>query len=380
MTSASGEADDLIFCNEGDEPEPDHGSAALDPWKILIVDDDPEVHAITRVVLSDVTFDDRPLVFYSAHSGAEARTQAMAHPDLAAVLLDVVMETDDAGLRVVRFIRDELKNRQVRIILRTGQPGQAPERQVIVTYDINDYKAKSELTAQKLFTATIAALRSYQHISLVERNRRDLERIADVSARLLEERSLTRYLDRALVEFEALFNPADGLCLGARGGGLGRLDGEPMVMAGTGRFRGLVGTALAECLPASLAQTAEGRFFTPATPIGPDDTVVALGMSEHARLVLVAPNHRSLDETDRRLLEIFIAKVAAGFDKVFLLDQLARAQKATLYALGKLAEYKDEVTGDHVRRVERWSELIARELQTRGEFPALIDEPLCEQM
>jgi len=42
------------------------------------------------------------------------------------VLLDVIMETDQAGLDLVEFIRDTLKNETVRIILRTGQPGQAP--------------------------------------------------------------------------------------------------------------------------------------------------------------------------------------------------------------------------------------------------------------
>ena len=84
--------------------------------------------------------------------------------DVAAVLLDVIMETDVAGLDLVEYIRNELKNETVRIILRTGQPGQAPERRVIVDYDINDYKAKTELTADKLFTTLTAALRGFQQL------------------------------------------------------------------------------------------------------------------------------------------------------------------------------------------------------------------------
>ncbi|MDR1162850.1 MAG: response regulator, partial [Candidatus Accumulibacter sp.] len=130
-------------------------------WKLMIVDDEPEVHTITRLALSGFAFEGRGLEFLSAYSGAEAKTLMAAHPDTAMVFLDVVMESEDAGLDVVRHIRDTLGNTMTRIILRTGQPGQAPERQVILEYDINDYKTKTELTAQKLFTSVVAGLRAY---------------------------------------------------------------------------------------------------------------------------------------------------------------------------------------------------------------------------
>ncbi|MEH2262090.1 sensor histidine kinase [Nostoc sp.] len=78
------------------------------------------------------------------------------------------METNDAGLRVVKYIREELKNQIVRVILRTGQPGDAPEESVILNYDINDYKLKVELTRQKLITSAIAALRSYRDLTTIE--------------------------------------------------------------------------------------------------------------------------------------------------------------------------------------------------------------------
>ncbi len=91
--------------------------------------------------------------------------------DIALVLLDVVMESEDAGLRVARAIREDLRNRHIRIILRTGQPGVAPERQVIESYDINDYKAKTELTRDKLFTAVLGTLRSYNDIMLIEQQK-----------------------------------------------------------------------------------------------------------------------------------------------------------------------------------------------------------------
>ena len=126
----------------------DKRAAAPGPrWKVAIIDDEPAVHDGTRYALSDYTLNGQGLEILSAYSAEEGRALLRAHPDTAVVLLDVIMETDSAGLDLVNYIRSQLKNETVRIILRTGQPGQAPERRVIVDYDINDYKAKTELTA-----------------------------------------------------------------------------------------------------------------------------------------------------------------------------------------------------------------------------------------
>ncbi|MGJ5631672.1 ATP-binding protein [Nostoc sp. CALU 1950] len=141
----------------------------LEAWKIIIVDDDVEVHQATKLALRSFTYEGKPLIFLSAFSGIEAKKLIATHPDTAFILLDVVMETNDAGLRVVKYIREELKNQIVRVILRTGQPGDAPEESVILNYDINDYKLKIELTRQKLITSAIAALRSYRDLITIEK-------------------------------------------------------------------------------------------------------------------------------------------------------------------------------------------------------------------
>ncbi|WP_338845533.1 response regulator [Massilia sp. W12] len=136
----------------------------LPPWRILIVDDEPDVHLMTGFALDNVSFKGRRLQLLSAYSRRQALEVLRETPDIALVLLDVVMETDDAGLVLARQIREELDNHLVRVVLRTGQPGQAPEQRVIVDYDINDYKAKTELTKQKLFTVVIASLRAYENL------------------------------------------------------------------------------------------------------------------------------------------------------------------------------------------------------------------------
>ncbi|MGN7611542.1 adenylate/guanylate cyclase domain-containing protein [Magnetococcales bacterium HHB-1] len=172
----SGEGDDVFFAPEEDDSEnksPDPN--ALQPWKVLIVDDEEAIHSVTQVALGDTSFDGRPLEFLSAYSATEAKEIIKQNSDIELILLDVVMEDDDAGLQVVQYIRDYLKNSMVRIVLRTGQPGMAPEKDVIVKYGINDYKSKNELTFDRLFTTVLASLRSYQDLKRLEQLNRQLK-------------------------------------------------------------------------------------------------------------------------------------------------------------------------------------------------------------
>ena len=169
-------------------------------WKVLIVDDEPAIHGVTTMVLSGLRFRGRSLRFLSAYDGVQARQLLAEHDDIALILLDVVMESDDAGLQLVRHIRNLLHNDAVRIILRTGQAGQAPEREVILEYDINDYKEKTELTAQKLSTAVVAALRGYLALNELAALNRELE--AKVAARTEELQLANSRLQRSLNALE----------------------------------------------------------------------------------------------------------------------------------------------------------------------------------
>ena len=158
------------------------------PWPVLVVDDESDVHAMTRVLLRDMTFQGRGFEVVSAYSAAEARRILAQRPDIPVALLDVVMETANAGLALVDHIRRDLGNNRLAIVLRTGQPGEAPEREVMLAYDINDYRGKTELTAQKLFTALVGGLRSWSNLSTIETLNATLEQ-------KVEER--TCQLDRA---------------------------------------------------------------------------------------------------------------------------------------------------------------------------------------
>lgn len=141
-----------------------HPENTVLPWRILVVDDDPQVHVMTDLLFQDFNFDGHAFQAIHAYSAAEARDLLEKNPLIPVTLVDVVMERPDAGLNLVRLIRNDLKNPAIRIILRTGQPGEAPERDVVLDYDINDYKSKTELTSQKLYTALISALRAWRDI------------------------------------------------------------------------------------------------------------------------------------------------------------------------------------------------------------------------
>jgi diguanylate cyclase (GGDEF)-like protein len=164
--------DDLLFLDDQETPSDvpkDEGR-----WKILVVDDERQVHEVTRLALKNFKFEDKPLEIISAYSGQEAQIILTQHPDTAVLLLDVVMETKYAGLDLVKHIRESLNNLFVRIILRTGQPGEAPEISIIKDYDINDYKTKTELTQQKLFSSLVTAIRAYRDIVTVEDARQEI--------------------------------------------------------------------------------------------------------------------------------------------------------------------------------------------------------------
>lgn len=175
---------------------------AMSEYLILIADDEPDILAVTRLSLRGASHAGRPLRLLAASSGREAIEQIKAHPDIALVLMDVVMESDTAGLDACRVIREDLGNTLVRLVVRTGQPGTVPERKTIEDYDIDGYVAKSELTSARLYSNVRTALRAYDQLWLLERQRRLLTAVHDCVAQLKSfqppEQILTRVLSAAL--------------------------------------------------------------------------------------------------------------------------------------------------------------------------------------
>ncbi|CAN5454309.1 DUF3369 domain-containing protein [soil metagenome] len=298
-------------------------SAARGRWKIAVIDDDHAVHEGTRFALSDYSLNGQGLEILSAYSAAEGQTLMRANPDIAAVLLDVIMETDAAGLDLVEFIRNELHNETVRIILRTGQPGQAPERRVIVDYDINDYKAKTELTADKLFTSLTAALRSYQQLERMVQTRRGLEIIIDAASTLYDFKSMQRLAEGVLTQIASLLNVDCAGILVLRDSGVKGDDFA--VLAGSGCYSRFIGAPGPQGLDPDLRQMVEDAFRRRKHDFADQRTVLYVRTGSGREVVVLLQAEHQLSETDRALVEIFGSRLSIAFDNVILYQQLHEA-------------------------------------------------------
>ena len=316
------EQDDVLHLIDDSGAAPEASTARK--WKVAVIDDDHAVHEGTRFALSDYNLNGQTLEILSAYSAAEGRTLMRAHPDIAAVLLDVIMETDAAGLDLVEYIRNEIKNETVRIILRTGQPGQAPERRVIVQYDINDYKAKTELTADKLFTSLTAALRSYQQLERMVQTRRGLEIIIDAASTLYDFKSMQRLAEGVLTQLASLLNVdcAGILVLRDDGGNAGN---DFSVLAGSGCYSRFIGSAGSKSLDPDLRQMVEAAFQRRKNEFADHRTVLYLRTGSGREVVVLLQAERPLSDTDRSLVEIFGSRLSIAFDNVILYQQLNEA-------------------------------------------------------
>jgi CheY-like chemotaxis protein len=321
--------------------EEDESAVAITPakpWRVLVVDDDASVHQATALVLGRFRFRDRGIELHHAYSGAEGLKKVAEVSDLAMVLLDVVMETDDAGLRVAHAIRNTLHNQAIRIVLRTGQPGQSPAERVIVEYDINDYKEKTELTASRLFTTVVAALRGYADIMAIETSRRGLRKIIASSDRLLEETSLHEFAAGVLTQIGALLEvPASGIvCVQRRRTADGN---HTRLLLGTGNYESLSGGELDESFPhpqirESLLAALEQR----SSLFYPQGTTLYIAAKDGHEVAAWVATERTLSQTDRELLEVFAAKLPISFSNIVLYESMRSRAEALVDIVSDLEQ------------------------------------------
>lgn len=307
-----------------EDDEPAHAAPAERPWKVLIVDDDAEVHQATLFALRGVTISDRKLELLNAYSSAEARGVLEANPDVAVILLDVVMESHDAGLTLVQVIREELGRRDTRIILRTGQPGYAPELSVIRDYDINDYRTKSELTHTRLITTLTAAIRSYEQICALDENRRGLELLIETGNQLFVPRDVPAFAEVALTHLSGFFGGSLNavFCGPATGGGEVQDHEDQRILSSCGRYRDLAGMPLAdidnEKLRTSLRRClAERRHVFDAGA-----ACLYLGRVHGKEALIHVDLPRPASELTRRMIEVLCLNLGVGFENVVLFERL----------------------------------------------------------
>jgi len=323
-------------------------------YKVLIVDDDEEVHHITKMVLEGFEFENSYIELFHAYSFDSTVAAFNEHPDIAVVLLDVVMEEDDTGLELVKYIRNVQKNKLVRIILRTGQPGKAPEEKVIINYDINDYKSKTELTVQRLYTSLYASLRSYRDLYTIERNKSGLEKVIQSTTDLLKFNSFDGFAQGILMQLASLLNINENsmYLIEEKDSGFLALDNQESckIVSATGRFKSYVGKSIKEINDPAIEKT-------------------LLSLEENEIIFdhhMCAGNHISINnvknyvfmeglldisEIDQRLVRIVLNNFSLIFDNYMLNEDITSTQSEIINVLSEVVENRSEETANHINRV-----------------------------
>ena len=337
-------------------------SPKLPPWKVLLVDDEPDIHDITKLTLSRFRLEGRALSFVHAYSGAEAKQVLAREEGIALVFLDVVMEREDSGLEVARWMREDLGNQFTRIVLRTGQPGQAPEERVIVNYDINDYKEKTELDRTKLFTTTFAALRAYRDIMKVEEARQaqlhyreGLERVIAASAHIFKQRNLRDFASGLLQQVVALLRLETSMLLRLRGASAISGEQDYEILAQIGDHEADDGI-----LSPSLLSQLDDAKSNKISRLHGDTYVGYFPNSSGKASLLVLKGVEEISDLDAQLLEVFCSGVAIAFDNILLTQEITDTQAELILRLGDVVESRSHEGGNHVRRMAEVCQLLAQ--------------------
>ncbi|MEE8540903.1 MAG: DUF3369 domain-containing protein, partial [Desulfobacterales bacterium] len=314
----------------------------------------------TKMALDGYRFEDRGLTFLHAYSGRETERAIREHPDTAILVLDVVMESDTSGLDVVRYIREELKNSFVRIILRTGQPGKAPEKEIITDYDINDYKEKTELTATKLFTTITASLRAYRDLRTVEKNRKGLEIIINSTGHLFAHQRLKKFTEGILTQLASLLQVnEDTLFLQSSGFAASDVKDKLEIIAGTGLYENFVNKYVEDVLDKEVIRRLE-QAIQKKESLFVDDAYIGYFQTENgSKNLLYVDGCKYLTNLDKDLIRVFSTNVGVAFDNIYLTKEIIETQKEIIETLGEIVETRSEETAYHVRRVSELAYLLA---------------------
>lgn len=311
------EEDLFEIIEDDDDSSEDRGR---DAWVILIVDDDEEVHQATRYALNSISILGKSLCLLHAYSAAEAKQILTREKDIAVIFLDVVMESNDAGLKLVGEIRDDLELSEVRIILRTGQPGYAPETEIITAYDINDYRAKNELTQTRLLTSLTSAIRSYKQIKTISTSRQGLRQIISATSDLLSRDGLSEFASGVITQLSSFFSlPLDGL-IAVRVNEKEEAQHINIIAAGE-RYRQWVDHELAELTDEHIRREILEALNSRKNQIYDNEAVLYFDSKEQPIAAYVTSEH-AIPEPEKDLLHLFCQNIAMCSDNLSLIKDL----------------------------------------------------------
>lgn len=343
-------SDELEFLSEIDAgPQENNG------WKVLIVDDDADVHTSTKLACRRFTYKDRGIDFFDAYSGKEACELLQQHPDIAVVFLDVVMETDDAGLVVAKRIREQVGNAMVRIILRTGQPGYAPEERVVRDYDIHDYKAKSEMTANKLYTSLVSALRTFQDLQTIDTNRRALIKILDASSSM-DFRSRCMFISGLLMQLGSLLEIENGDMTLIRRAEGGR---ENCIVAAYGGYEAFIGETAKDILDAESNAQLTQVFQSRNHCVNDREAIYLISVNNLSDAAVLINSGKKLSDMELNLLMVFCRNIVLSLNNFEDIEHARRDANVEATLISKLANHARQSSIDNAINLGRMSREIA---------------------
>jgi len=322
MTNPEQNNEDLFqFADAQEAPVESDGGSCVMPWRILIIDDDEDVHQATSFALKGLVLFERPLHFLHAYSAAQAREILVKETDLALVFLDVVMETPEAGLQLIGFLREQAKLSTTRIILRTGQPGYAPEQETILRYDINDYKTKSELTHHKLLTSVTASLRAYDQLRVIETSRRGLELIVNCSGGFLNQHNLRNFAAGVITQMAALLrtHPEGVVCAHHNGH-----DAPYTIVAAAGRYLPCISKNVSELGDRRISDLLRAALQNGESHFGKSESVLYFGDRTDWSMATYVATRTPLLSVDQRLLSVFSVNLSSALRNFGLLEKLQK--------------------------------------------------------
>ena len=346
---------DFLFSDENpqinEQPE-DFNSG----WDILVVDDEEDIHQVTKLVLTGLQFEGKPLRFHHAYSAEQAKDMMKDMSEIAVGLVDVVMETNHAGLDLIKYIREDAHNHDVRLILRTGQPGEAPEESVIRDFDINDYKNKTELTAIKLKTLLYSALRAYRDIRIIEKHKLGLENIINASANFLECDTVDQFASTILGHVSTVMGLEDNeIYCAAAVNSQAKPGTDFMLLASS------VGETNSEHpqLPDEISDLFINVHNKKQSFKDENQFVGYFPTKGGLETMLYVSKSSKLQPSDHQLLEFFSNNIALAYDNLRLREVVRESQKELSYILGEAVEKRSKETGSHVKRVANYSYILA---------------------
>ena len=343
----------LDFLSENSKPK----LKTKENYKIMIADDYDEIHVITKMMLKDFEFEGKGLEFIDTYTGEETIRALEENPDTAVLFLDVVMEDNHSGLNVVEVLRGRLDNKMTRIVLRTGQPGQAPEETVIRDYDINDYRLKTEMTAKRLYTTLYSALRNYRDLYQINTHKNGLKKIIKTSANLFEHNSLNEFLTSILVQLSNFQkNNAEMVYIRDdvdKEGGFVTIEKNKKapIVAATGKFKSYIGKDID--LVSELKEVVDKIKYSDT----PEEKIIFVdsgfiiknnAKNSFNNYIYIEGNN---DIYDFDLIHLFLTNYSVALDNYILNNTIVNTQKEIIITFGEVVENHFEETSGHVKRI-----------------------------